>query len=256
MCRPEFVADSFMLRVGGVWHMLFEVMNARSTKGEIALATSRDARRWRYEGIVLAEPFHLSYPYSFTWKGHVYMVPESGHAGAVRLYRAERFPRSWAFVGTLVQGQDLVDASLFHAHGRWWMLVQTSPMPRHDTLRLYFAPDLEGPWEEHPASPVVKSDPRIARPAGRVLVHGDRLIRFGQDCAGDYGTAVRAFEIVALSPDTYEERPVGPDPMLSRSGRGWNAGGMHHVDVHSTDDGRWLACVDGWIKRPARGPHS
>jgi hypothetical protein len=47
---------------------------------------------------------HLSYPYSFTWKGHVYMVPESGQAGAVRLYRAERFPRSWVFVGTLVQG--------------------------------------------------------------------------------------------------------------------------------------------------------
>jgi hypothetical protein len=64
-----------------------------------------------------------------------------------------------------------------------------------------------------------------------------------------------AFEIVALSPDTYEERRVGPDPMLSKSGRGWNAEGMHHVDVHSTDDGRWLACVDGWIKRPLSLDH-
>jgi hypothetical protein len=134
------------------------------------------------------------------------------------------------------------------------MLVQASPMPRHDTLRLYSAPDLDGPWGEHPASPVVQSDPRVARPAGRVLVHGDRILRFGQDCAEHYGTAVRAFEIVTLSPETYEERPVGTDPMLSGSGHGWNADGMHHVDVHSTEDGRWLACVDGLVRRPARWP--
>jgi hypothetical protein len=36
--------------------------------------------------------------------------------------------------------------------------------------------------------------------------------------------------------------------MLSASGRGWNAGGMHHVDVHRLEDGYWLACVDGWVK--------
>src|SRR5215467_13337522 len=62
----EFVADPFMIRVGGRWHMFFEVMNAGIDKGDIGLATSSNGLDWKYEQIVLSEPFHLSYPYVFT----------------------------------------------------------------------------------------------------------------------------------------------------------------------------------------------
>ena len=57
------VADPFMLQTGGAWHMFFEVMNARTAKGEIGVAVSHDTARWTYRGIILAERFHLSYPY-------------------------------------------------------------------------------------------------------------------------------------------------------------------------------------------------
>ena len=36
------VADPFMLRMDQVWHMFFEVLNNRTNRGEIGLATSRD----------------------------------------------------------------------------------------------------------------------------------------------------------------------------------------------------------------------
>jgi hypothetical protein len=147
-----------------------------------------------------------------------------------------------------VEGQDLADASLFHTGDRWWMLVQSSAMPRHDTLRLYSAPHLFGAWREHPASPVVQSDPRSARPAGRVLRYDNGLLRFAQDCSEVYGSAVRAFQVVTLTPEEYRDRPVGRDPLLSGSGQGWNARGMHHVDAHRVGEGEWLACVDGWTR--------
>ena len=38
----EFVADPFMIKVEKTWHMFFEVMNARTGKGEIGWATSED----------------------------------------------------------------------------------------------------------------------------------------------------------------------------------------------------------------------
>src|SRR5713101_4580931 len=44
--KADFVADPFMVREGSLWHMFFEVMDARSYKGKIALATSDDGLRW------------------------------------------------------------------------------------------------------------------------------------------------------------------------------------------------------------------
>lgn len=240
------VADPFMLKAGTTWYMFFEVMNARTAKGEIGLAVSEDTAKWTYQGIVLGERFHLSYPYVFEWMGAHYMIPESYEAGAVRLYRARRFPDRWTHVDTLLTGACLVDTSVAHVEGRWWMLVQDSPMPRHDRLRLYGADALAGPWREHPASPIIDGDPRAARPAGRMLVYGDRILRFAQDCDGAYGLAVRAFEVETLTAETYKERQLSPDPMLRGSGTGWNGGGMHHVDAHLVAPGHWVAAVDGW----------
>src|SRR5262249_31357746 len=154
------------------WHMFFEVMNWRTGKGEIGLATSKDGLAWRPEQIVLAEPFHLSYPYVFEWMGEHYMIPESYQAGAVRLYQAVDFPTRWAFVGSLIEGRYLVDASIVRWADRWWLFTETNPDVKHDTLRLFHAEDLMGPWREHPSSPVVVGDPRVARPAGRAMVLG------------------------------------------------------------------------------------
>lgn len=248
------VADPFMIRVDGTWHMFFEVVRWRGggRKGVIAVATSPDARAWSYRGVVLEEPFHLSYPYVFSDGSDLYLIPESSAAGAVRLYRAAAFPARWEHVKDLVTGPVLVDSSVFRHAGRWWMLTETDPAHGHGTLRLFHARELPGPWEEHPRSPIVRGDPGRARPGGRVVCLGGSVIRFAQDCARDYGSALRAFAITELGPDAYGEVEVAPSPVLAGSGRGWNRSGMHHVDAHPAGPGRWLACVDGW--RAARGP--
>ena len=253
----SFVADPFLLRVDGTWHLFFEAvrvtgLGAGERKGEIAVATSQDGLRWAYRGSVLEEPFHLSYPYVFEWNSEHYMVPESYQAGAVRLYRADPFPSRWVFVANLLEGPVFLDSSVFRRDGRWWMLTETSPLRRNDTLRLFHAADLLGPWVEHPRSPIVQGDRRIARPAGRVLAAPDRLLRFAQDCSGEYGTSVRALEITSLTPHDYREVECGPGVVLAGSGHGWNRSGMHHLDPHELEDGRWLACADGWTT--VRGP--
>src|SRR5262245_13276304 len=70
--------------------------------------------------------------------------------------------------------------------------------PHNDTLRLFYSEDLLGPWVEHPKSPIVSGKPHIARPGGRVIVSGDRVIRYAQDDTPRYGNQVWAFEIVRL----------------------------------------------------------
>ncbi len=239
----SFVADPFMLRRDGRWHMFFEVKNRETRRGEIALAVSDDALTWTYQQVVLKEPFHLSYPYVFEWQDECYMVPETLDAGAVCLYKADDFPTRWSRQLKLIQGSH-ADPSIVRFGDLWWMFVCSTPF-QHDELRLYFARDLEGPWKEHPRSPIVTNDKCRARPAGRILQIGERLIRFSQDCLPHYGARVRGFEISELTRERYVETEM-KTPVLSPGSDDWNRSGMHHVDAQQNGDGSWIACVDGF----------
>ena len=247
--QAAYVADPFMLKTHHTWHLFFEVMNRQTKKGEIGLASSDNGVRWTYRGIVLTEPFHLSYPYVFEWMGDHYMVPESFRAQSIRLYKAVRFPTHWSLVTTLLSEGVFLDPSIFRYHDTWWMFAETNPHHKFDTLRLYYADDLSGPWHEHSQSPVIQGNPHLARPGGRVLVLNDRVIRFAQDCYPVYGTQVRAFEITELTRHHYREKRVREQAIVAASGVEWNACGMHHIDPHLLDDGQWLACVDGFVRR-------
>ena len=82
-------------------------------------------------------------------------------------------------------------------------------------LRLFMPKNLEGPWTEHPKSPVVIDDPHISRPLrGTSVAHCGRAIRYTQECAPVYGSPVRAFEITELTTTSYHEREVDESPVL------------------------------------------
>lgn len=254
-----YVADPFMIRADGRWQMFFEILPEAVEKGVIGVASSDDGLKWTYQQVVLEEPFHLSYPYVFEYEGDFYMVPESHQDHSVRLYKAVDFPVRWEHVGNLLEGEEFVDCSPFHYQGRWWLFAGCGTLPfRADELRLFHSERLEGPWLEHPQSPVITGNPQIARPGGRVVVWGDRLFRFTQDCHPRYGLRVRAFEIHELTTENYRESPASEEPILHEVPGGWNSSGMHHVDPHRMADGSCLACVDGWywgkIKAPGATP--
>ncbi len=160
----EFVADPFMINHAGRWHMFFEVKNSETERGEIGLATSDDAFSWTYQQIVLKEPFHLSYPYVFEWQGEHYMIPETLGAAAVCLYKADDFPMRWSRQPKLIDGA-YADPSIVRFDDLWWLFVCSKPYG-HDMLRLYFARDLDGPWKEHPRSPIIRERQVPRAPGG------------------------------------------------------------------------------------------
>ena len=138
----KFVADPFLIQEDSTWYLFFEVYNNQSQQGDLAVATSNDAKRWKYEQVVLDESFHLSYPYVFKWQEEYYLIPESFEANAVRLYKAVDFPSQWTFVGNLIEGREFVDPSIVHFNDKWWTFVATTD---NETLRLYYADELTGP---------------------------------------------------------------------------------------------------------------
>jgi len=240
--EASFVADPFMVYEGDNWYLFFEVLDTNTGKGGIGLATSNDGFKWNYKQIVLAEPFHLSYPYVFKWKNEYYMIPESNEAKSIRLYKAVDFPTKWIFINTLLQGHPFVDSSVVNFGGKWWMFTTI----KYNNLFLYYADKLSGPWKAHPQNPILFNNPSISRSGGRVLIFDGRIFRFTQDGLPDYGRQVRAFETTELTTLTYKEKEVVENPILKPSGRGWNADGMHNIDPHKIAENRWIACVDGY----------
>jgi hypothetical protein len=240
--RADFVADPFIIRANP-WFMFFEVMRRDNNLGEIGLATSDNLIDWNYQQIVLREPFHLSYPYVFEWQNTYYMIPETLGANVACLYRADEFPTRWSLAAKLIDGP-CADPSIVRFADLWWLFLCSTPY-QHDTLRLYFAEQLTGPWREHPRSPIIRGDNCRARPAGRILTVQNKLIRFAQECVPQYGTRVRAFDILELTTTNYIEVENPASPVLQPGDSDWNATGMHHLDVQQQPDASWLACVDG-----------
>ena len=140
---------------------------------------------------VLERPVHLSYPNVFERDGEMWMIPESGAAGTIDLYRARAFPGSWTLETTLVGGLFASDATLVERDGRWWMFatVRDGGGAYSDALWLWSAPDFRGPWKPHARNPVL-IDIASARPAGAMFVRDGALYRPVQDCRAGYGAAM------------------------------------------------------------------
>lgn len=234
--------------------MFFEVWNIHRKFGNIGLATSMDGVAWKYERVVLSEPFHMSYPYVFEEAGVYYMIPETHAVAQVRLYRSEVFPLVWKPQQVLLD-EDLCDASVVQYDGKWFMFA--SP-PTNDRVVLYVATNLLDSWQLHPSSPVLEGKAQ-GRPAGQIIRQGDvrsaqstGLVIYIQDCSGAYGRGVNAFNIVALSDSSARLERIVNDSGLYGNGLDshWARLGMHHVSVFKQEDDKWLAAVDGWRLRP------
>lgn len=238
-----FIADPFMTIKDKKYTMFFEVLNKETNQGDIGCAESIDGVKWEYKKIVIDEPFHLSYPYVFHWNDNYYLIPESGEDLSVRLYKAVSFPDKWEYIGNLLSGYNYIDPSIFQYKGKWWLFASSGT----GVLNLYYSEDLLKGWKPHPHNPIVKFDKNIARPAGRVFTYKDRLYRLAQDGIPRYGSRVFAFEITKLSEESYEEKIASEKPIVTFTGKGWNAGRMHHVDLHKLGN-KWIGTVDGRTK--------
>jgi hypothetical protein len=243
--KASFVADPFLVKMKNEFFMFFEALNRESGKGEIGFAQSKNLKKWDYKKIILKEKFHLSYPHIFEYDGDHYIIPESATDLSVRLYKAVRFPDNWTYIGNLIVGLPYTDPSIFKHNNKWWMFVSTI---NNDELYLFYSDWLDKGWTSHPMNPIIQQNRKISRPAGKVFKYNNKLYRLAQDDLPFYGMQVFAFEIMILSEDNYREESNLGTSVTKWTNKGWNAAGMHHVDLHSFGD-KWISLVDGLNKR-------
>jgi hypothetical protein len=239
-----FHADPFIFENRGQHFVFMEAFPYATRRGVIAVSRLESSGDLSPPETVLERPYHLSYPFVFSWHGQIFMVPETRGNRTIELYRCERFPDRWVLDTVLMDGVDSADATIFEFAGRLWMFVTlaTRGMSPDTELHLFHAEDVRGPWRSHPLNPVV-SDVRRARPAGAIWEENGRLIRPGQDCSAGYASATSFQRITTLTTEDYAEEPFA---RLNASQLRWkrNAKRTHHWCMGS----RFVA-IDATVSR-------
>ncbi|MEG1552629.1 MAG: hypothetical protein RR417_03660 [Kiritimatiellia bacterium] len=199
--HQDFCADPFVFVYKGIPYLFYETLSAQR-KGVLGCFSWTNGQ-WKQLGLVLEEPWHLSYPQVFEDNGALYMIPESSAANEVMLYISDAFPTGWQKRTTLLRG-NYADTTLLKWEGRYYLFAfcQDSVFPR---LELWMSEDLLGPWSLHPQGKCLTSSPCLRRPAGSCFVEESHLWRVAQDCDGGYGKRVFKVMIEELSPTVYRE---------------------------------------------------
>jgi hypothetical protein len=204
----RYLADPFPIQIDGRHYLFVEDFSLADGRAVISVSEPQPDGTWSPPRRVLQRDHHLSYPFVFDLEGAAYMVPETGAAGRIELYRAVDFPDRWELDRVLIDGLTAFDATLHVENGLFWLFANVPEGPG-DTgeLHLYWSPALDGEWRPHPANPIA-TDAAGARPAGRLYRRRGELIRPGQDCSRRYGEAVVLHRVEVLSTTEYRETPV------------------------------------------------
>ena len=228
------VADPFLFTHGEMLFVFYEVKTEFSP-GEIHAQSMDASGRFTNLGLVLKEPFHLSYPQVFSYDGSVWMIPEAAASGKVWLYRAEDFPGGWVKERVLID-EVLVDTSLVVQEDGIYLLGTT----RSHELKLYHAFSLQEKFEW--TGVTVTSDRAYSRNAGRPLRIDGNLFRLSQNCKITYGENISIHKVQKLTVTSYAEVLFIPNLFLKKPT--WMALGHHHISV-ATFTGRHFVAVDG-----------
>lgn len=232
----RFFADPFPVAHQGRTYVFVEDFDHRVGKGVISVAPWGDDGPKGLPIPVLTHDVHLSYPFVLEHAGDMWMIPETSGAETVELYRAVRFPWEWELHSVLLNGVKASDTTVFVHENRWWMTATVSfGGSFSDSLCLWSAPDLLGPWTAHPHNPVLV-DIASARPAGRVEERAGRLLRPVQDCRSGYGAALGVAEIRHLDEGGFAQQLLHHHT----PGAGWPG-----TRLHTLNSGGGLETVDG-----------
>jgi hypothetical protein len=201
-----FYADPFPITWRGRTFVFFEELEHHIGKGVISAIEFDEAGPTGQVRRILEEPWHLSYPFLIEDKDELWMIPESSTNNDVGLYRCVEFPDKWERHATLLSGVELADATVTRHGDLYYMFgaIRDGRGGYSDTLAIYYAHQLIGPWQPHQKNPIMV-DRANARPGGNFVRRDGRLWRPVQDCSHGYGAALGLAEVVELSPSDFSQ---------------------------------------------------
>ena len=158
---------SISVRASGRSYVFVEDWDHRRNKAVISVVPFDESGPSGPARPVLEEPWHLSYPFLIAHDGEIWMIPESSASRSLTLYRADPFPSRWVPEAVLLSDIEASDATVIQHNGTFWMFAATRDGRGSwsDTLSIFHARDLRGPWKPTKATPFWSTRRPRGRPA-------------------------------------------------------------------------------------------
>ena len=209
--KHVFFADPFIMNHKDKKAIFVEEYAIDKKKGVIsALSVTEDSVE--YLGNVIEEDFHLSFPFVFSHKGKIFMIPDSSKKMEIRLYECLDYPKKWKFIKTLMYNVDASDTMVFKKSEAWYMLtnIDSSRIGDHNSeLHVFYSNNiLSSEWLPIKSGNPVIFDSRKARNGGYFHYKSD-LYRVSQIHSGDrYGSGICINKVGRLNKNTYKEESI------------------------------------------------
>ncbi|MGA2785655.1 MAG: hypothetical protein ABSF09_13245, partial [Candidatus Bathyarchaeia archaeon] len=140
-----------MVTVGDRHYILCEQFDYRQQKGRIVYIELMENDSFSEPKLAFELPYHLSYPYTFEYDGHLYCVPETKQTRQISLYEIERFPDTWRKVSILVDDFAGVDPTITRYNGYWWLFSSAGGKYSASSLFIWYSKSLSNTWKPHGA---------------------------------------------------------------------------------------------------------
>jgi len=204
-CLRWWYADPFCIKKDDKYYIFCEMLDSFSGRGSIGVFEY-------YDGVmsnirqVLKEPFHLSYPNVFSYNNEYYMIPETGDARQIRLYKATEFPYRWELDTILLEGKKVVDSTILTIKDKMYLFAYDLS-GNHGRLEIYDF-DIDKKCLRKLDSNSFIDEDRKMRPAGNFLNNDKDIVRPAQYGTESYGIKLLFNKIEKMPDEGYQESTV------------------------------------------------
>lgn len=226
----KFRADPFFIKGGnGDFKILYEEFILKDDYATISLLTLDRDLKETCSKILLDTKSHLSFPFVFSEKGKIYVLPESSKSGKLSCYEYNPEQETLTFVQNIIE-LPLVDSTVLFYRDKYWIFGSVAKADTNYELMVFFSDNLMGPYQPHPSNPVKIGLDGI-RAAGNFIFVDECIYRPAQNCENEYGESITINKIVNLNETHFNEESY-MQIMINKNNRlNYNIRTIHTINI-------------------------
>lgn len=175
--------------------MFVEAYNYQRQKGEIGVFDVRENMLVNFRTIITT-PTHMSYPFVFKHKKCFYMIPETGAANEVVLYKAESFPDKWKREKVILSEGVFRDTTLYQVTEDEYIMMTYRQVGKKCYNVKYYLTLFRFNMKDYSLTEIdiMMDKNKCNRPAGPIISSDGELYRIAQKCDRAYGESIYIYK--------------------------------------------------------------
>lgn len=226
----RWFADPFILDVDedNLYVLVEDFVRFKNKAGISLLTIDRKDYKLNKIEVVLEEHTHLSFPAIIRDSNNVYIYPENGASGVLKMYKFDSEKRRFVFMQMIVE-KALADAILFQINQDSYLITTEGEEMNGRILDFYKNTESGFVLDRQ-----VSFDRNIARNAGDWFELNGKVYRPAQDCGLRYGAALVLQE---FNPEDFSLRTIRRFEPTSKK---------YNLGIHTFNYYKGVSVVDGY----------